>query len=182
MKPSIPFRVRVIRALVNDNMAITLLLGILSFLLAAGFLLSNNAVPNSNYYSVLALAPFDVWAMFFIIYGVMKIHGCLYRTHLYVNVFVSIVGMWSWSYLILSFTIFDPKKIVYPTDILAIFALIIEVWNLSLLLYYYTNPLYKRITDANRQRINYSTDCWGSSSSPISDSYRAAATDKNLEK
>lgn len=179
MSVFIPLKVRVIRALVNDATAITLMLAVFALLLATGFV-TTSLVNTPNYFFMLQLVGFKVWAVAFAAYGILKLFSCLYRTYFMVGLATSVVGMWLWSYTILSFTLFDSTPLL-PIDFIIITTLFVEVWSFSLLIYYHTNPIYRRITDANKRSLYYSPSGRWVGSSTNDYSIGAPTSNKDVE-
>lgn len=145
MKPNLTARIA--RAVLGDHNVITMLLGMAALLLAAGFLISTN-VPLSHNYSLLTdLANYKFWFFAFFLYGIAKIASTLYRTPFIIKLITSVSGMWLWSYLMLSFVIFDITPIA-PTEMMLFITGICEVWALAL------NIFDSKHTNARRETDN----------------------------
>ena len=140
---------RVSRAVFVEHSVVTLLLGMLALLLSSGFLISNTL--NANYTLLTQFAPYNFWALMFVTYGLSKIFSVLYRTHFYIKVTTSLTGMWLWSYLMLSFVIFD-KTPMAPTEMMMFLTGICEVWALTLILFDYQQSPRRRKTDDTTNR------------------------------
>lgn len=132
---------RIIRILLSERTMINTLLGILGLLVSAGYLLGD---ASHAHYTIL---PIRLWATAFMLYGILKIHGCLYRTPVLAKGISSIYGLWLWTYLVLSYTIFDVSSI-RPLEYMLFATILYELWALIIIIYYYLHPLYRRLRDA----------------------------------
>ena len=111
------------RSLFRYSSDITMLLGITAAVLAGGFLFYNSTINIG----LIQLMPYWAWALFFSIYGLLKLvesYKCLPH---YLAIFVSIAGIWSWSYLLVLFTIVG----MAPVNSLILIPLICEIWALT---------------------------------------------------
>lgn len=136
---------RLARVVLGDHTVIPMLLGMVALLLSAGFLISHTS--NTNYYLLTEFAPFKFWAFAFFLYGAAKISSTLYRTHFIFKLVTSISGMWLWTYLMLSFVIFDITPIA-PTEMMLFITGICEVWTLALSIFDSKHSHARRETDA----------------------------------
>jgi len=144
----ISFRSRVIRALLTDSTIINLLLGLVGLLLSIGFLsVDEYRLSSHNYKLMFDFVNAHVWAALFFIYSISKLHRCLYRTPKYMKVAASTLGLWLWSYIVLSFIVFDPQ-LVAPSELMLIAPIVCEVWSLTLSLYTSKLILCRRSNDA----------------------------------
>lgn len=143
MKPSLSSRVA--RAVLGDHTVVTMLLGMVALLLASGFLISHTS--NTNYYLLTDFASFSFWAAAFFLYGTAKITSTLYRTPFSIKLLTSVSGMWLWTYLTLSFVIFDITPIA-PTEMMLFITGICEVWTLALNIFDSKHSHARRETDA----------------------------------
>ena len=116
-----------------DTRDTNILLAIISLLTGLGFIFGslNN---NSNYIAIQALAPAYIWAIAFIIHGIHKTLEEFYSVPIFSRVINSLVGMWLWNYIVLSFIVFD-SSLSLPFEYTLITPIIIEVWYLTSLAY-----------------------------------------------
>ncbi len=136
---SLSIKTRISRVLLDWHIMLSAILGLVAMVLSIGFLTST----ANDLILLKGIVDFPVWASFFSIYATLKLLGCLYRLFMYIKVFVSTMGLWLWSYLILSYMVFD-KGPISPTDLVLITPLICEMWALIIILY---NPKSRRATD-----------------------------------
>ena len=69
-----------------------------------------------------------------LVYGIIKISSSVSRVWLTLKITNSIYGLWLWSYVVLSFVLFD-KTPVAPTELILFISIICEVWSLAIVLY-----------------------------------------------
>lgn len=136
---------RIIRLLISERTMINALLGLLGLLVSLGYLLGDT---STTYYTTISgLVHVRLWAAAFMLYGILKIHGCLYRTPVLVKTVSSVYGLWLWTYLVLSYTIFDVSNI-RPLEYMLFATILYELWALVIIIYYHLHPLYRRLRDA----------------------------------
>lgn len=129
---SLPVKYRVYRVILANSTALTLILTVTSTLLGLGFLFGSGT--NSNYTSVYALASPEVWAGVFFTYSLVKAGQALNYLNYRVKEVTSIIGLWLWSYLSLSFLWFD-KTPLAPTELMLLVTIFAEIWTLAVLMY-----------------------------------------------
>ena len=129
---TLPLKHRVYRVFVSNSTALTLILTITSTLLGLGFLLGHGN--NSNYTLVYAFAPAYLWGLTFLTYSVVKAGQALNYLSYWLKVTTSIMGLWLWSYLSLSFLWFDESDIA-PTELMLLVTIFAELWTLAVLMY-----------------------------------------------
>lgn len=129
-----PLRIKIERAILGDYRTVSNLLGLSAILLAIGFFVSDIGNANTNYALLIALAPKLFWATSFLVYGVTKILSSIYRVWLPLKIANTLYGLWLWSYIVLSFILFD-KTPVAPTELILFISIVCEVWSLAIILY-----------------------------------------------
>lgn len=140
-----PLCKRLANLLQSDQTMITLVLSTMGILLALGFIIGS--LPDENYAAIHTLANQYVWALGFFIYGILKLAQCIRRIPCPIKALTSIVGMWGWNYMILSFILIDS----YPmssAELLFFTPLICELWYLSSLIYVTKQNINRGIDDA----------------------------------
>lgn len=118
---------------------VTLILAIMGILLGIGFIVGT--LTNENYAAIDMLASKYVWALGFFTYGGIKLLQYIKRVPCIIKATTSIVGMWGWNYMILSFILIDN----YPmsaAELLFFTPLICELWYLSSLIYITKQRIY----------------------------------------
>lgn len=129
---SMPLCKRLTNLLQSDQTMVNLVLFLMGILLALGFVIGT--LTNENYAAIDMLASKYLWALGFFIYGSLKLTQCIRRVPCIIKAATSIVGMWGWNYMILSFILIDN----YPmsaAELLFFVPLICELWYLSSLIY-----------------------------------------------
>ena len=119
---------RVIRVLTSDLTPMLWVLGWLAVILSIGFLTASTE--NSNYEFINTLTSRIAWVLMFFTYGVMTIGTSMYNIGYYIRSCISVVGIFLWSYVFLSFTFYDPTP-TYATEWMLLIPLIVECWFLS---------------------------------------------------
>jgi hypothetical protein len=103
----------------------TLVLCVTATLLSLGFLFSQGN--NSNYDLIYQFAHRYFWFALFAVYafikGVSVVSDISYR----ISTLNSIMGIWAWLYLFLSFAVFD-KTPVAPTEAMLLVPVMAEAW------------------------------------------------------
>lgn len=128
----LPLCKRLTNLLQSDQTMISLVLFLMGMLLSLGFVIG--VLTHENYDAIDALANKYVWAIGFFIYGLLKLLQCTRRIPWVVKAATTIVGMWGWNYMVLSFILLD----TYPmsaAELLFFTPLICELWYLSSLIY-----------------------------------------------
>ena len=128
----IGLRGRIANAIIKHGEALQSILGLCGVLLGLGFIFGN--VGGTNYESMLGLLPRMVWGYMALFYGLFKLYGVVIQ-HIYpLELFVAGAGTWMWSYLMLSFTVFDTAP-TYPTEWLLAVPIACELWALSIIIF-----------------------------------------------
>lgn len=101
--------------------------GILGFLAAIGFAFFHGT--SGDYALIYSFASQLTWAFIFAVHGTLKIVSVFAGIHRYIKLGNELLGLWAWTYILLSFTIFDSTPIA-PTEILSVFPIMLEFWTL----------------------------------------------------
>lgn len=109
--------------------AITFLLGVCGISLSIGFVFMNTS--NPNYTALLQLANYAAWSLGFFTYGCIKVFQALFRVPYYIKLINAAQGMWLWTYLLLSFVVFDFSPLA-PTELLLFVPVLCEVWEVTI--------------------------------------------------
>lgn len=112
---------------------ITLLLCVTGILMSIGFLFGDYS--NNNYVAINTLASSWVWSILFLIYGGTKGLSKFHTVPYILGVANSVFGLWLWSYIFLSFVLFDPVPMA-ATELLLVIPIVAEVWALTSLIYH----------------------------------------------
>lgn len=124
---------RVAAILISESKTITMLLGIIGLFLGIGFFIGDST--SIDYYPLLMLFDSATWGIVFLIYSFLKLLQIVKKVHCRIKAFNSTLGMWLWTYVIISFLIYDPKPIS-PAEILLLVPLVCEVIELVIDLYH----------------------------------------------
>ena len=106
---------------------ISIIQGILSLLVAFGFFFFDGR--NANYDLLYSFASPIVWTAIFTGHGISKLVSVFTQLPRMVVLLTELIGVWCWTYILLSFTFFDPTPTA-PTEILAILPIMLEFWTL----------------------------------------------------
>ena len=107
------------------------LLGLGSLLVGVGFIVGQ---PSGNHERMLQFADARVWALLFITYGLAKFAVVLSEIELLrLKMWLSVYGLWLWTYTALSFLVYDPT-VPAPTEFMIMLPVLLEAWIFSSLL------------------------------------------------
>ncbi len=106
----------------------TLLLIVAAFALCIGFLIGNTE-GNNNYELIFQFGNKYFWVSFFVAYALTKLLSLVKDVDYRAMVVNSVLGLWAWLYIFLSFTVFDTTDIA-PTEALLVMPIITEAWLL----------------------------------------------------
>lgn len=124
---------RLYRVLTSDMRSLIWTLGWISIVLGFGFMYGHTQ--NANYELLVDTLTEGMWAILFIIYGIVLIIRCLYRINAALMYVIYIIGVWLWSYVFFSFTVFDvtpnasTEYMLFVPIIAQLWILFNHVWN-----------------------------------------------------
>lgn len=127
------YKRKVANAVFTRSLDATFILGIVAILLSLGFYLSDGN--NSNYAAIRELMSFKLWGLTFSVYGGIKLARLLFGLNNYACICTSAIGVWLWTYVFFSFTIFDPVPMA-PTEIMLLTPVLLELWTLVSIIYF----------------------------------------------
>lgn len=119
---------RVARLLTSDLSVLRWTLGWLSLLLSAGFFASESQ--NTNYEFLNDSASKAMWATLFAVHGVSLLWLAVIDCTTWLTRTSAGFGLFLWSYVFLSFTIYDPTPI-NSTEWMLLLPMLIEMWLMS---------------------------------------------------
>lgn len=109
-----------------DTSESVILLTLAGFAVACGFMYADDFV-NPNYQLILQFGGHLFWSAYFFTYSVLRV--VLYT--IYRNKFLCysnhLMGLWGWTYLFISFVIYDPTPTA-PTEYLLVLPVLTEFW------------------------------------------------------
>jgi hypothetical protein len=108
------------------------LIGWIALSLGIGFLTADTT--TDNYTALKEFTPVLVWAILFIGYGFEKLLGCVVHLPFKVVLGFSVIGLYLWGYVFISFVMFD-NSVVQATEYMLMFPLITELWVVSKLIF-----------------------------------------------
>ena len=111
-------------AIFDKSNEVVVILSVAGFFMALGFFLGDSS--NSNYLAINSLASYHVWGLVFLFYSISKGLTTLYRIPRFICVGICTLGLWLWSYIFLSFVLFDPIPMT-STEILLLIPLLAEI-------------------------------------------------------
>lgn len=118
-------RGKLIDVLLSDLTAISWLLGWIGIIFGFGLLFANTG-PGA-YHLMLSIAPSSAWATAFVVYGMLKFHGCLIDKAGFGAIISSFTGLWLWCYTFASFAS-NPLRAIGAADMTVIAIVLCEVW------------------------------------------------------
>lgn len=124
-----PITSRLAYILFSETHTISLILGILGLILGIGFLFGDTT--GHNFKSIVSFGTHWFWASGFIFYGIVKLCHPIFSLPVWLSIFNTATGIWAWSYIILSFIIFD-KTPTAPTEYMLVVPLLLEVVLLAI--------------------------------------------------
>lgn len=122
------FGQRVSNILLSDLTPIRFILGFIAAVLSFGFFFSSAS--NDNYAFLVQVFSVGMWGLTFLVYGISNIASTLFYWSFKTKSVISTIGIFLWSYIFLSFVVFDPTPI-YSTEWMLLFPIILEVWLLA---------------------------------------------------
>lgn len=108
------------------------ILGISALLLSCGFLFTDSS--SHDYKLLVYLFSAKVWAAILLGYGSAKLCKSINGVNLKLDLLTTMFGVWLWTYIFISFVVFDNNAFT-PIEILLLLPLIIEAWELVLDIY-----------------------------------------------
>jgi peptidoglycan/LPS O-acetylase OafA/YrhL len=103
-------------------------LGWVALVLSVGMFFT--ATQTENYNAINSFSDRRVWGCIFLSYGACQVAASLFVLPAWVRIACCVVGLWVWSYLFLSFVVYDPTPI-QATELMLAVPLISEVWILA---------------------------------------------------
>lgn len=119
---------RLARVFLADLTSIRVAVSIVAFFLGIGFATAN--VNNENYTLLTNFAPVQVWSFAFIVYAVATYVHASYPTPPISKAITGTIGLFMWTYLFLSFVVFDTTP-VYSTELMLAGPIVVETWLIA---------------------------------------------------
>lgn len=124
----LPITSRLAYILFSETNTIAIILGILGLLLGFGFLIGDTS--NSNFQSIVHFGTHWFWAGGFLFYSAVKLCQSIISLPHWLKLSNTLTGIWAWSYILLSFIVFD-KTPTAPTEYMLLVPLICELVSLT---------------------------------------------------
>lgn len=140
-----PIIKRLTSILVCDLTAVKWLMGWASILSGVGFLFLSTELPAYN--TLRILEPMWLWGLAFLTFGFFRLKSCLVRRPAYRKIIGPVIGMYLWSYLLVSIIIFD-KTPLEATELLLVLPLLCELWIFTQAIAKHNTKYNRRATDA----------------------------------
>lgn len=106
----------------------TAMLCITAVLLSIGFLVCQGS-PSADYNLIWQFGGKYFWSFTFMLYALIKASSLYTNIDYRLSIFNSVLGLWGWLYLCLSFTVFDTSAIA-PHELLLVVPVLAESWLL----------------------------------------------------
>jgi hypothetical protein len=110
----------------QEKIEMNLLLAIASIIISLGFFFGGKVENNSNYTFVYTMFNDFIWAFMFMLYGSVKLLTTFQQGYNALKCSNSMLGIWMWCYIFLSFAIYDTTAVA-PTEWLLLMPAITEV-------------------------------------------------------
>lgn len=120
-------KVRSLCLFCKQKIEINLLLAVAALMLSAGFMFAEGT--NQNYRFIYDLLDPAAWSFVFLVYGLSKLAQATARIHRVLRYCFGAIGIWVWTFMFLSFSIFDDSPIAPAESLILIFAFA-EAWVL----------------------------------------------------
>lgn len=118
-------RVRMTVLVLGRKTETVIMLMFAGFLASLGFFSAD--VVNPNYASMYEFASQYFWAGLFFVYSSVKLLSLFLDLNFWIKMANGVVGLWAWTYILLSFTIFDVTPIA-PTEALLALPVLTQSW------------------------------------------------------
>ena len=115
---------RLLKVTFSDLTAVRWTMGWVSLFLSLGFILATTS--NENY-NLVNVVDNQIWAAIFLVHGLSLMITALYTMNYYCSKFINLIGIWIWSYVFLSFTVYDTTPLA-ATEWLLLMPILMEVW------------------------------------------------------
>lgn len=113
------------RVIFSDMTSLIWMLGWIAVVLSAGFFFGQTS--NDNYNLLNSTLGKELWGFLFLFYGVTLLWDCMKKINDSILILTYIAGIWFWSYLFFSFTIFD-KSPTASTEWMLGLPIVAQVW------------------------------------------------------
>lgn len=123
---SAELKFRVTWLLSEPRLESNIVLMFVGFLLFIGFMFGDVS-NNSNYALINAFASSENWAILFFTYTFLKFLGFIWNVPRTISTINSVIGVWAFNYIFLSFVVFDTTSIA-PTELLLLVPTLLEFW------------------------------------------------------
>ena len=120
-------KIRSLCLLCRRKLELNFLLALTALMLSAGFLFAQGT--NQNYSLIYDLMSPLLWSFSFLIYSAAKFYQTYVRSSNLIKCLIGSVGIWLWTLMFLSFSVFDSTPIAPAESLILVFAFV-EVWVL----------------------------------------------------
>ncbi len=119
---------KLLNVLSSDLTLIRFLMGVLAFILALGFFGSNT--DNNNYQQLNNFADKRIWGLAFVAHAISLMLVVFNNFPITFRRGLHLIGIWLWTYVFLSFTLYDSTPIA-STEWMLLMPVILEFWLLT---------------------------------------------------
>lgn len=128
LSPKLRTKTTVLSLFLANKTALNLFLGFNSLMCAFGSFLG---VPgSSNYVIIKSFAPLWVWGLMFLAHALMCLGRAASLVPTWFNLLKAVLGLWLWSYILVSFVFLDTSPPA-PFEFLLFAFVAAELWMLS---------------------------------------------------
>lgn len=126
------FTHRITTLMFAQAQALTFMLSLTALIMGLGFILG--VTTSANYAGIVALGGDLVWAGAFIVFGLLKLIQAVFRIHYFVKIGNSLLGIWLWSFLFLTFSVIG-KAELRPLELLLVIPILCEAWEITMTIF-----------------------------------------------
>lgn len=126
------FTHRITTLMFAQAQALTFMLSITALTMGLGFILG--VTTSASYADIVALGGDLVWASAFIGFGLLKLIQAVFRIHYFVKIGNSLLGIWLWSFLFLTFSVIG-KAELSPLELLLVIPILCEAWEITMTIF-----------------------------------------------
>lgn len=144
-KPKYSIKSRILSKICMDPNIYAYFLGICGTLLGIGFLIADTSTPG--YVNTRYVGGYLIWGLGFLVYGITKITQTIVRIPKTVKLVNAILGLWGWSFIVLSVLVFNNGNPILPGQIVLIYPLALEIINVTLDILILRSKYTRRGTD-----------------------------------
>jgi len=119
---------RIYNILTGDLSSVRFFMSLLSLILSLGFFIASTE--SEKYQHINNFADKKIWGAIFALHSISLMLTVFYDFPIHLKRLLNLLGIWLWSYVFLSFTIYSPAPVT-PTEWMLVMPVIFEFWLLT---------------------------------------------------